>query len=250
MKGAVADCESAKSNRGADSSKMEAPAQVGISRGMRSAKSSIVGTSNLTVVGPTTFSALIDDDVRYVDQYISSYGIKGCRMTVDQFLRRVYLELLIPSMDLLPISNTKSSSFDIFYQPDELLHFNSSSSRDGRDGGLLAGSVRTVSLIVSFPAKYASFWYPSLYVEDKSYLEVRATCCAANYAWRDIPCDHLLLPSFLLSLVPSRFHQCCGERVERGLQVLQREGQARRPSLPQQQQLQLQPQALPKDEQR
>lgn len=116
------------------------------------------------VVGPGTFSSLIEEDVGVVNHYIGNGALKGCRISVDQFLRRVYVELLIPNIDLFPISNTNSSSFDSYYQPEELLHFKS--ARRPSD------SIRIMELVISFPVKYASFWSPSLSVDDRSGLEV------------------------------------------------------------------------------
>jgi len=127
------------------------------------------GNSATAVVGPALFCSLIEEDVGVVNHCMSNGALKGCRISVDQFLRRVYVELLIPNIDLFPITNKNSSSFDSYYQPEELQHFKS--TRRSPD------SIRIVELVVSFPVKYASFWSPSLCVDDRSGLEVRN----ANY---------------------------------------------------------------------
>lgn len=123
------------------------------------------GNSAAAVVGPSTFCSLIEEDVGVVNHYIGNGALKGCRLSVDQFLRRVYVELLIPNIDLFPISNTNSSSFDSYYQPEELLHFKSARRP--------ADSIRIMELVVSFPVKYATFWSPSLSLDDRSGLEVQ-----------------------------------------------------------------------------
>lgn len=120
----------------------------------------------LQMVGPHTFHALLNEDIIALEYGINHGYLEGWRIgRIDQFFRRISLELLIPNIDSYTITNKhNNANFSSYYRSEDLNGFYNKKS---------SASVRTVELNLIFPVKYVNFWSPTFSVEDKSGLGVR-----------------------------------------------------------------------------
>ena len=142
------------------------------------------------VVGPVTFYTLLEEDIMALEYCINHGHLEGWRISrIDQFSRRIVLELLIPNIDTYTITNKHANAnFSSYYRSEDikdLYHYRKSSAGGGSSGGAQgqqqgtsasasasASSPRYMELTVTFPLKYAGFWSPTFEVEDKSGLGV------------------------------------------------------------------------------
>jgi hypothetical protein len=112
-----------------------------------------------------TFQSLLEDDIIALEYGINHGYLEGWRIgRVDQFARRIYLELLIPNIDSYTITNKhNNASFSGYYRTEDLNSFYQQKR---------TGNVRFMELTVTFPVKFASFWNPTFAIENKSGLAV------------------------------------------------------------------------------
>lgn len=135
-----------------------------------------VGTPHRSplVIGPHTFRALLEEDFQTLEKGVLNGSLEGIRLSrIDQFARRVMIELLIPTAGTFPnrgANKLVSHPLGMFrlsvnnvmshYKTDDLLQFYKTGV-----------SHMSVELGISFPVKFHHFWHPSFTVEDKSGLE-------------------------------------------------------------------------------
>lgn len=127
--------------------------------------SKLISTERSGVVGPITFMHSMQEELIAIESGISNRHLEGIRIDgVDQFVRQVVLEVLLPRKERFAMAKkTYSTSSTNYYDSIELDNFNTASLS-------LAG--RSVALIVSFPAKVASFWQLKFFLENRSRVEV------------------------------------------------------------------------------
>ena len=123
------------------------------------------GNPHLVVVGPVRFYSLLEEDINALEYGINHGYLEGWRIgRIDQFSRRIVLELLIPNIDSYTITNTQqNSSFSSYYRSEDL---NSFYHKKG------SNSVRIMELVLLFPIKFINFWNPTFSIEDKTGLGV------------------------------------------------------------------------------
>jgi hypothetical protein len=121
--------------------------------------------SRLVVVGPVSFSALLNEDIAVISNSRKDGSLDGIRISqVDPFRRMVTVEFLIPTPDAYTMTAKSSSAhFTSYYKTDELLSFFRNSLPD-----------RSIVLTITFSAKYSQFWNPKFSVENKSTCKVRS----------------------------------------------------------------------------
>jgi hypothetical protein len=136
------------------------------------------GLSQISVVGPGTFQALLEEDLQALEYGMVHGSLEGWRIgRVDQFTRRVYLELLIPNIDSYTITNKHANAnFNSYYRSEDLNSFNSRK-------GSAVNSLRYIELMIVFPVKYAGFWFPTFHVENKSGLAVRTFFFSSRFCF-------------------------------------------------------------------
>jgi hypothetical protein len=144
------------------------------------------------VVGPLSFLSLLEDELTVLDSAIrSSNGLlEGLRIErLDQFARRIVLEVLIPSIDSYAMRNKIGSIASLgsaghdgalahYYRSEDLHQFLKKGAGFTSSAAVQVHSsctVRSVSLIISFPIKYSGFWMPSFVVDNKANIEVLNT---------------------------------------------------------------------------
>jgi hypothetical protein len=141
------------------------------------------------VVGPLSFLSLLEEELTVLDGAIrNSNGLlEGLRIErLDQFARRVVLEVLIPSIDssamrnkVGSIASLNSAGYDgglgHYYRSEDLHQFIKKGGGSTSSAPQVHSSctVRSVSLIISFPMKYTAFWLPTFVVDNKANIEVR-----------------------------------------------------------------------------
>ena len=109
---------------------------------------SSISNTKLGPVGPHTFLALIEETVGSLELSIASGLLAGMRIShIDQFARRIHLELLIPTKDPLMTKNYN------YYYNEDLKRF--------RKNGAVNG--RIIELVFSFPLKQHYFWTATSY---------------------------------------------------------------------------------------
>ena len=121
---------------------------------------------HLMMVGPVRFYSLLEDDINALEYGINHGYLEGWRIgRIDQFSRRIVLELLIPNIDSYTITNTQqNASFSSYYRSEDLNSFYHKKS---------SSHVRVMELALQFPIKFVNFWYPTFSIEDKTGLGVR-----------------------------------------------------------------------------
>jgi hypothetical protein len=144
--------------------------------GGRSASNAALVNPQLMMVGPVTFQSLLEDDLIALEYGINHGYLEGWRIgRIDQFSRRIFLELLIPNIDSYTITNKQNNaSFTTYYRSEDVNSFYSQKR---------GGSVRFVELMISFPVKYVNFWSPTFAIENKSGLAVRTSTCITFNPW-------------------------------------------------------------------
>ena len=120
---------------------------------------------HLMMVGPVRFYSLLEDDINALEYGINHGYLEGWRIgRIDQFSRRIVLELLIPNIDSYTITNTQqNASFSSYYRSEDLNSFYHKKS---------SSHVRVMELALQFPIKFVNFWYPTFSIEDKTGLGV------------------------------------------------------------------------------
>ncbi|RYG69120.1 hypothetical protein EON64_03515 [archaeon] len=127
--------------------------------------SKIISTERSGVVGPITFMHSMQEELIAIESGISNRHLEGVRIdAVDQFVRQLVLEVLLPRKERFAMAKkTYSTGSSNYYDSIELDNFSSASMS-------LAG--RSIALIISFPAKVASFWHLKFFLENRSRTEV------------------------------------------------------------------------------
>eukprot|EP00597_Dinobryon_sp_UTEXLB2267_P011607 CAMPEP_0170132396 /NCGR_PEP_ID=MMETSP0020_2-20130122/23834_1 /TAXON_ID=98059 /ORGANISM="Dinobryon sp., Strain UTEXLB2267" /LENGTH=956 /DNA_ID=CAMNT_0010367685 /DNA_START=335 /DNA_END=3205 /DNA_ORIENTATION=- len=112
-----------------------------------------------SVVGPVSFAALIDRDFVALVSHLNGNPSDGLKINgIDNFTRRIFLELLIPAMDSHSFtSKSRSHSFSSYYKADDLAKFHSQ--------GVCS---KSIELVLCFPMKYSKFWFPTFVLESKN----------------------------------------------------------------------------------
>jgi hypothetical protein len=146
-------------------------------RTFSNATSTALANPQLMMVGPVTFQSLLEDDLIALEYGINHGYLEGWRIgRIDQFARRIYLELLIPNIDSNIITNKHSNaSFTSYYRNEDLFAFYQQRR---------LSSVRVVELIITFPVKFVDFWIPSFMIENKSGLAVRHCTLRITFTFR------------------------------------------------------------------
>lgn len=147
---------------------------------------------HLIMVGPVRFYSLLEDDINALEYGINHNYLEGWRIgRIDQFSRRIVLELLIPNIDSYTITNTQqNASFSAYYRNEDLNSFYH------KKGG--NSSVRVMELALLFPVKYVNFWCPTFSIEDKTGLGVSYFVCFLFFNEELKPMFHATeLPHFI-----------------------------------------------------
>lgn len=145
----------------------------------------IVNPQQLSVVGPITFTSLIEEDIHAIEYGISHGYLEGFKISrVDQFARKIHLELLVPNIDSYTITNKNyTTNFTSFYRSEDLHSFYNNnnvnqssqinlSNNNNTNPKKNTNSLRTIELVIIFSIKFQLFWYPTFTTEDKTGLEV------------------------------------------------------------------------------
>lgn len=127
------------------------------------------------VVGPTSFTNLLEHEINSLDAAIRGGLMDGLKIErFDQIGRRIVLDLLIPSIDpFLVRSKVHDGSYSNYYRPEELHQFVKKSSQSHHHHSHYGhSSHRLVSLLISFSSKLVTFWTPTFLIDNKCGIDV------------------------------------------------------------------------------